>query len=337
MPIINDGDMEALEKVAGRFGLDEIKSCEKLSGGITNDTFKIITNRGAFVAQRLNKFFPKSTTLRQYLASNYLRNHQFFDIPQLIKNSNLSLTTKIKNHNWKVSRYIEHDKVEKNIPLVIKAASKLGKFHEIMSKYDGPINKPPAINFHNTKRIIKKLIFMTALASNSPDREDKIKARKAQYQTSFISENTPKHYLPKKLPKIIIHGDPKFENFLFRDAKVVALIDMDTLMGANELIDIGDALRSWSIKNYAEFDKKLFDAALKAYLTQNKKDYINEKTALNATLLITLELAARFMINYFEESYFQWDPQKYTSAADYNLTCCNKMLNYYQSILKYLK
>lgn len=337
MPIINNGDMETLRKVAKRFELGEIKSYEKLSGGITNDTFKIITNQGIFVAQRINKFFPKSTAVRQHLASNHLRNHQFFDIPQLIKDSDLSLTIRIKNHNWRVSHYIDHDKVEKNLPLVVKAASKLGKFHKIMSKYDSSINKPSVVNFHNTKRIIEKLISTATLASKSQSRKDKIKAQRTRNQISFISENAPKHYLPKKLPKIIIHGDPKFENFLFKNGKVVALMDLDTLMKANELIDIGDALRSWSIKNHDKFDKKIFDAALKAYLTQNKKNYINGKTALNATLLITMELAARFMIDYFKESYFQWGPQKYSSAADHNLTCCNKMLSYYQNILKYLK
>ena len=50
------------------------------------------------------------------------------------------------------------------------------------------------------------------------------------------------------LPKRVIHYDTKVNNFLFEKEsyKVIALIDLDTLMPGCVLSDIGDMIRTYS-------------------------------------------------------------------------------------------
>ena len=52
----------------------------------------------------------------------------------------------------------------------------------------------------------------------------------------------------RKLPKRVIHYDAKINNFLFKKNtnKVIALIDLDTLMPGCFLSDIGDMIRTYS-------------------------------------------------------------------------------------------
>lgn len=329
-------DKEALKKVAVKFGIGKIENCERLSGGIINDTFKLTTSKGVFVAQRMHGVFNGSALANQHRISRYLRNKGFLKIPEILERSCGSISIKIKNKIWKVLRYIEHDKAEKTQLLIIEAAKTLGEFHCIFSNYAGRNHlRPTILNFHKTKKIIERLHELTkGSAKKLPGNNRKYK--NVQDQADLILEQTPKYYLPRGLPTTIIHGDPKFENFLFKNGEVAAIIDMDTLMSANELIDIGDAMRNWSINSQNEFEKGAFDAALRAYLSENKKDYIDGVSALKATALMTLELAARFLIDHFEETHFQWNPEKYPTASAHNLERCNKVLRYYQSLDKYL-
>lgn len=332
-----DRDRNDLKKVAARFNLGKIEDCERLSGGIINDTFKLTTSKGVFVAQRIHNMFNGRVYTNQREVSEYLTQKGFLKLPELIESSYGHISARISSRYWKVSLFIDHDKVEKTRPLIIKAAETLGRFHHTMSSYRYWI-KPTVSDFHKTKKVIQKLYDFTK-GYASKFHKNRMKAKRVQSQADLILEETPKHYLPRGLPTTIIHGDPKFENFLFKDGEVAAIIDMDTLMTANELIDIGDALRNWSMIGHTGFSKDIFDAALKAYLSVNKKDYIDESSALNATALLTLELAARFLIDHFyhfEGAYFQWNPKEYPSAAAHNLARCDKVLTYYKNLSKYL-
>jgi Ser/Thr protein kinase RdoA (MazF antagonist) len=51
-----------------------------------------------------------------------------------------------------------------------------------------------------------------------------------------------------QLPKRVVHYDTKINNFLFekKTNKVVALIDLDTLMPGCILSDVGDVIRTYS-------------------------------------------------------------------------------------------
>ncbi len=54
----------------------------------------------------------------------------------------------------------------------------------------------------------------------------------------------------------------------------------------------------------------------------------------DAFMLIVLDLAARHLIDYLEESYFQWDRVNYTTSAEFNLARARRYIAYYKEIKK---
>ena len=109
------------------------------------------------------------------------------------------------------------------------------------------------------------------------------------------------------------------------------MIDLDTFMVAPVLIDLGDAFRSWMQSPDGTFDQSHYHEVVRAYRSVNKLPYSNGEI-LGATKLISLELATRFLTDYFEESYFKWDNEKYASATEHNLFRCRYFIRYAESI-----
>jgi thiamine kinase-like enzyme len=133
----------------------------------------------------------------------------------------------------------------------------------------------------------------------------------------------------------LIHGDPKFDNFLFKGDKAIAIVDFDTIMLGSRLVDIGDGLRSWCRRDIKRFDIEACREIIVAY-NSNVSDKISLREALNSTALITLELAVRFLIDCFEESYFEWDKSKYRNAREHNKIRAIQMIDYYKSIVSFI-
>ncbi len=314
---------EEIEKNIKPWDTGVVKEIKKIKGGIVNDSYKITAAKGIFVAQRLNKIFNEKviedwSNVQQFLEKNN------FQAPKILKTKNGKKFHFDGQHLWRLLNYIENEETKKSEKTIFEAGKTLAKFHKILENFNyQPKFKIP--NFHQTKKIIQKLAIVFDKNKNTK------KANKVKKEVLFVLEEVKKYYLPESLPTILIHGDPKFENFLFKNNKVVGLVDLDTITKANSLIDIGDAFRSWcSINN--KFNLDIYKAALNGYQKENP-DKIIDKFALKAIGLIILELCARFLTDYFEESYFSWDPLKYSSLSSCNLERYNEQINYYRSFL----
>ena len=108
-------------------------------------------------------------------------------------------------------------------------------------------------------------------------------------------------------------------------------------MFGHELLDIGDAFRSWCRENKTEFNLNRFNLAVKAYRSKHNLwwrgvEQIGDDLIKDAVALITLELAARYLTDYFEETYFDWKRYKYRSRAEQNLTRAKRYLAYYHNM-----
>ena len=117
-----------------------------------------------------------------------------------------------------------------------------------------------------------------------------------------------------------IHGDTKIENFLF-DAvtgKVMALVDLDTIMPLTWLADWGDMVRS--LVNVAgekerdldkvQVDRDIYRAVTEGYLS-TAATATPEEIALmpRAVQVIALELGVRFLADYLRgDTYFKLGP-----------------------------
>ena len=163
----------------------------------------------------------------------------------------------------------------------------------------------------------------------------------AKKDVDFVVNELPKLFLPADLPMRVIHGDPKISNILF-DAKgnAKAIVDLDTCNRRPILVELGDAFRSWC--GVVEDDPKntfrlpMFNAGWKGYskvagkwLTAKEKKLVPQ-----AIGTITLELASRFLADYFTDNYFGWDAKRYESRRAHNLARARGQIALYKDLKK---
>jgi len=312
-----------MTEIVEQFGLGSIEESKPLENGLINQSFRIKTAQGQFVLQKLSPIWDARVIDDYRAVQTYLRTSGVH-VPVLLNDRDGSPYFMKERCIWRAFEYIPHDRVESPTPeLAFEAGALLGKFHSSMAKAKF---KPSFMleGFHDTPSIITKLRSVYSAPTFA------IKAERAKREYALISNMIESHTLSKDIEKIVIHGDPKFNNFLFRDGKAISLLDLDTLMFASPLLDVGDALRSWCRKkpSTSEFMPDVFNSALRGYRSESCFE-ISASEAKNAMSLITLELSARYLIDYFEESYFPLKAEKYATRAEQNFSRCRRYLDYY--------
>ncbi len=134
----------------------------------------------------------------------------------------------------------------------------------------------------------------------------------------------------------LIHGDPRIGNSLFRDGKPFTFIDWDGLKFGSPLLDIGDLLQSTAgevfTKGKGDCTIEELLPILKAYCSELEIDADYEAFSEDALVFaraIALNLGMRHLIDTVEDSYFRWDPDRFESRLDFNLSCARRQKKVY--------
>ena len=312
------------------YPIGEVRQIDSISGGIINDSWRVRTESGHYILQRLSdRAFDERVIADQWQVLDWLHRRNFRWAPRLILTARREKFVRQDGRIWRLMAYIDHDPIAtRTDEKILAATAVLAEFHRAMKDcpYD-PIYKIK--DFHDSPVIWENLGEMAF----GQDRDDIVKSMTDE--VIYLHEVMPSYFLPNDLPETLIHGDPRFDNFLFRGEEVAALIDFDTVMRANELIDIGDFCRSMC-RRETLFNQELFDKIITQYLSINHRYYI-AALAKQATALITLELSARFFMDCFSppgQEYFGWDAEKYLTARDHNLARGKMYLEYFWNIIK---
>lgn len=315
-------DSELVKKVAKKFSIGEVSDVQRLNSGLVNISHLVQSTEGRFVLQELSPIWDERVIDDYMAVQRYLRTNGLH-VPVLLINRNGKPFQKVHGKIWRAFEYQDNDSVEEATPeLAREAGALLGRFHGLMRKSDfKPSFTLPG--FHDTPGILKRL---ESVYKNKGNEE---KARRVKEEYEFLSGKIPSFYLPTNRQKTVIHGDPKLANFLFKDGKAVSLLDLDTMMVESPLFDLGDALRSWCRRKPAssEYIPEIFEEAMRGYESTSPFHFTYQGIN-NAMSLITLELAARYLIDFFEERYFAFNSEKYQSRAEQNLTRCRRYVAY---------
>jgi Ser/Thr protein kinase RdoA (MazF antagonist) len=129
-------------------------------------------------------------------------------------------------------------------------------------------------------------------------------------------------------PRRHCHGDLKISNLMFAEDPVrgVCLVDLDTVGLGTIAFELGDAMRSWCNPRGEDagsvaFDLPIFAAAIRGF--RSVADAIisdDERASIVVGLeTVCIELAARFAVDYFDDTYFGWDPARFPSRRAHNL------------------
>lgn len=318
------------ENILNYYPLAPLISIAKIPTGLIHETYKIDSQSGYFILQKLNPIFTVDLMYDAEAVGAYLERKGLI-AQRLIKTREGKLWVADNGEVWRLFTYIPgqvYSKLE-NANLAYEAGRILGKFHQALCDFNYEFKHVRPLH-HATEKLFE-LFVQAAEQNQDPEIEELKKA---------ILE-IPHLLLPKDLRRTVTHGDPKITNVIFQNSTACALIDIDGCSRRhNVLVELGDAFRSWCSREEDDIDNsfnlEFFEAGFSGYLEGSRKFITDEELKLitQAVKLITLELASRFLRDYFEDKYFGYDRAKYGSRKEHNLARTRGQIVLYYDVVK---
>lgn len=298
----------------GHYAIGKVKRLSRVTSGLIHASYKVETSNGLYLLQQLHRDLthPSLTADYQVVTAHLLKKGLLTQT--VVRTTRGSSQVKDSRSAWRLLTFVP-GRVYDGPPTLRQArrlGEALGQFHLALKDFRYPFKSK--FKLHQWRAVYKKL---RQLKSVLPEAE-------------FLGREFPKTFLPADLPKRPIHSDPKISNIVFGAKGKMVMIDLDTCQRHTPLVDLGDALRSW-----CQSDIRCFGAALEGYarasggyLSKREQGYI-----VQAFKLITLELAARFLIDVKENYYFAWDAKKFSSRREHNLARVRRLIVLYCQIV----
>lgn len=301
------------EAVLSQFALPPVTDVERVGSGNINATYRVTTSEGVFALQMLHDIIPDAAALDMQAVTTHLAAHGL-QVPSLVQAiDGQPFARAADGSRWRVYPWIDGQIFDAlpNADMAREAGRMVGEMHRALAALDyAPQGSIP--HFHDTPFIVEELRSVRAqmLDDVAAVADDVL----ATLPGVIIADQ----------PRQLVHGDLKISNLVFSDAgKAVGIIDFDTILLHSRAVDLGDALRSWCNRTSeddanATFDMTFFDAAIEGYAAGfGSAD--NRALLLRGAKQITLELAARFLIDVVRDSYFGYDTTKYANRRAANI------------------
>jgi Ser/Thr protein kinase RdoA (MazF antagonist) len=320
------------KRALAAYDLGKVRRITLVSSGLIHATYKVETEKGKFILQRLHSVLASDAIGADFKAVTEYLHEQGFLAPRCVLTKKKAVLAKIGKEVWRLQTFVPgktYNKLERN-SLAREAGAMYARFHKVMDTM--PYRFKSEKILHETEKIYRAFKTVATKHKHHP------LMREAKKEVDFVLNELPKLFLPKDLPKRVIHGDPKISNILF-DAKGRAktVVDLDTCNRKTVLVELGDAFRSWCGKleddPHNSFRLFVFRAGWEGY--SSEADFLTakeRKLVPQAIGTITLELTARFLKDYFEDNYFGWDAKRYASRREHNLARARGQLALYRDL-----
>lgn len=337
-----------------------VKSIEEHGDGLMNCTYKIITKSSDhpnYLLQKINSRVFKDVDALQNnikLITDHIRKKlELQGSPDLDKRvltpASIHFDGSLKpyywDHNddyWRLYVFIEDTKTYNsftNAEMAVKAGKAFAEFHYLLSDFNHSGFKEILPDFHNTPLRVKNLQKRV-----DEDKFDRLK--NAEQEADFLLSMSKRFgeiasLADKgKLPKRVIHQDPKLNNLLFdKYDQPVCVIDLDTVMHGYIFYDIGDAIRN-NANTGNEDDQEagnvslnfeIFKALIDGYSSIARHFITKEEidTLAYGPLLLTYEQAVRFLADYLNnDKYYKYK----TYYPEHNLVRARAQIQLLRSI-----
>lgn len=318
--------------VLAAFPIGVVSSVEPITAGLIHATYKVEAEQGSFVLQKLHPALASDAIAEDFRAVTSFLAEKGFQAPRCVPTSAGPVLFRDETDaRWRLQTFIPGGKTFHKVEtpeIAAEAAALYARFHATMAAF--PYAFKTARVGHDTPSIFASFEEIVAKFEEDPLMEEVLD------DVALIQEELPKLFLPAGLPDRVIHGDPKVSNILFDQAgKVLALVDLDTCNRRPLAVELGDAFRSWCGLEEDRADNRfrleIFEAGWKAYRAAAPFLTPAEIASVGQGIgLITLELASRFLADYFTDSYFGWDQTRYPSRRAHNLARARGQLALYR-------
>lgn len=303
---------------------------ERIGSGLIHETYQVVTDRGEYVFQKLHpKLACPKIAQDLFAVTDHLGKKQACSPQGVHARDGRRLISNGKD-TWRMQTLVRGQVFDhvKDRRTAYEAGKVLAQFHHALHDFERP--------FVSDFRLHETANELWALSDSVQSADKELLTDEILTMARFLLAKTPEYYLPQDLPLGVIHGDPKISNIIFARGQAKAMIDLDTCQRAPILLDLGDAFRDWCMKGSEDdlkFNRFIFESAWESYKKHNQSITDYEKTfVLQAVQLIALELASRFLADYFNDSYFGWDENLYPSRRAHNLVRAKGQVALYKSL-----
>jgi Ser/Thr protein kinase RdoA (MazF antagonist) len=316
-----------LARRARAFGI-EPSAIDEISVGLINRTYRITSDSGSVILQRVNEIF--SPQIHHNIAAVTDRlSEAGLTTPRLVPTSNgaLWLDDADDAGRWRALTLVPGATFNRVIDAqqAANAAAFLARWHAALEGIDHAFVGMRS-GVHDTPRHLAHLA--RSVAEHRGHRLHDAAARLADQILRAASELPSMDSLEDE--RIIGHGDPKLNNLLFAASEPpgcyepVAWIDLDTVGPLALAHELGDMWRSWCNRagedeDAARFDLETFAASARGYFSTRR---VSDAAAADAAVgldWISLELSARFCADALEERYFGWSAERFAGRGEHNL------------------
>lgn len=294
-----------------------------LGRGLVNTTFEAMGPLGRYVVQRLHPVFSPRINENVEAVAHHLHEKGFVT-PRLVRTrSGDAFVLDDEARAWRMITWVDgvaHDVVD-SPALARSAAEFVGRWHAALADLQHEF-VGLRVGVHDTQAHVARLRAAVATLSEHPLHAEVARLHEALEATLLTLE-------PVEELTLVGHGDLKINNFLFAEGdptRAVALVDLDTVGPQSLAFELGDAMRSWcnpagEVEAGITFDLAFHDALLRGWVEgRGRSPSIAERAALaRGVEWITLELAARFLVDALEEKYFGWDASRFPTRGAHNL------------------
>ncbi|MBW7847343.1 MAG: aminoglycoside phosphotransferase family protein [Bacteroidales bacterium] len=296
-------------------------SVRPLGNGHINHTFLVETTKSQrYVLQQLNTDIfkkPEQIAHNWKMAKSHIEkiapDYPMIAYTPTVKGELLFVDS--DNQTWRMTNYFDQTvcfETLDNIDFASKTARAFGRFAALLSQIDVNLFYEILPDFHNLNYRQKQ--FDQAVAQASAERLNEAAGLIARLNanrwiTSFYNE------VIHRLPRRIVHMDAKISNVLFdvHQHEVRCLIDLDTLMPATLLSDVGDMIRSMSCAA-AEDERDLsiikirpgfVEAIVSGYAAEiDDIQPIEKKLLPFGGLMLVYMQALRFLTDFLENDHY---------------------------------
>lgn len=292
-----------------------------LPGGLINKTYVVRDDVGAPLAalQQLHPIFGAEVNLDIDAVTTHLANHGLIT-PRIVRTRSGAAWVESGGRVWRALSWVEGESVHAvPSPEWAEAGGHLvGRFHRAVAdlQHDYRFTRT---GVHDTAAHLARLRDRVATGTD---------AEATELGREILAAAAALPALPADLPRRHVHGDLKISNLIFRRAPLagVCLVDLDTVARGTLAFELGDAMRSWcnvhgEDTTAVRFEAPIFVAAIRGFRSEAEAHVTAEErqSILTGLEVVCIELAARFAVDVFDDSYFGWDPARFPSRRAHNL------------------
>jgi Ser/Thr protein kinase RdoA (MazF antagonist) len=324
--------MEPLD-VARQFATRHTPSAARaIADGHINDTFVVDTDGPErYVLQRINRRVfvdPLSVVRNTARVVAHVERRAPGLVPRLVASRDHSPAVEADGDVWRMLAFIAHGEV-RQAPLDLDSAraagAAFGRFQAALVDYDATEHAPPIQGFLELPPYLRKLDAV--LESGDARRRD----RARDVIAAVFAQREHATALMARGPLGLIHADGKVNNLLFaRDAaRVLAVLDLDTVMIGRRAWDFGDLVRSAAARGDEDASGLEIDLAPFAALAHGFREGLADvfdaelrAACVTAPRYLTFTLAVRFLVDFLDgDRYFK------VADAEHNLRRARSQLS----------